>query len=358
MFDRMRSILARFLPLLSIVCCGGSDAVAADAAWHVGKSSGEVWVSTSGAQQTSLTNDAILKPGDNIRTGRTGRVLLVRGDETILISPNSLIGLPAERTSGLSTIIFQQAGSILLDVEKRNDNHFEVETPYLAALVKGTQFSVTVNPNDARVDVLRGQVEVTEYRSGQHALVLPGQAANVPAQGPAGLSLSGSGTFNPILNGAPRGSSVTPAEIPKDDPPAPGRTAKGPDGRIAPLPDEAASVPAASRGIGPIPASSQGEKSVPASSRGFATGENTWASNLLMRHSGGSDADSRGNRDDQRPAVMAIPIAVGFTVAIAVAVKRRWPRRKKLPYPLAGKIISWRAGILEIRRRLWGADEK
>ena len=51
-----------------------------------------------------------------------------------------MIGLPLEKTDGLSTTIQQRAGSILLEVEKRNVTHFEVETPYLAAVVKGTQF--------------------------------------------------------------------------------------------------------------------------------------------------------------------------------------------------------------------------
>src|SRR5215475_239996 len=67
---------------------------AATAPWQVSKSSGEVWVATSGVQPASLTSQATLKPGDQIRTGRNGRVLLVRGQETILIAPNSAITLP------------------------------------------------------------------------------------------------------------------------------------------------------------------------------------------------------------------------------------------------------------------------
>ena len=177
---------------------GASAANAEDAVWHVGKSSGEVWLTAAGVQQVSLTGDATLKPGDNIRTGRNGRVLLVRGQETILISPNSVVGLPKEVKEGLSTTIIQQAGSILLEVEKRNVKNFEVETPYLAAVVKGTQFRVSVNGSDANVEVLRGEVEVADFKSGQFALVLPGQFAKVLAHGSGGLSLSGTGTLNPI----------------------------------------------------------------------------------------------------------------------------------------------------------------
>src|SRR5258708_39110277 len=112
-----------------------------------------------------------MKPGDNIRPGRNGRVLLARGNETMLISPNSVVGIPAEKQDGSKTTIIQQAGSILLEVEKRDSNHFTVETPYLAAVVKGTQFRVTVHNDDTQVDVLRGQVEVTDFKSGKYALV-------------------------------------------------------------------------------------------------------------------------------------------------------------------------------------------
>ncbi len=161
---------------MAFVLGTASGALAAeDGVWPVSKSSGEVWTTTSGAQQASLTQEDVLKPGDTIRTGRNGRVLLVRGEETILISPNSVIGLPTEKKDGLSTTILQQAGSILLEVEKRNVKHFEVETPYLAAVVKGTQFRVTVNAASTSVDVLRGQVEVADFKSGQIAQVMPGQ---------------------------------------------------------------------------------------------------------------------------------------------------------------------------------------
>jgi len=184
---------------LAMVLAGSSGALAADdGVWSVGKSSGDVWITTTGAAPASLTQEDALKPGDTIRTGRNGRVLLVRGEETILIAPNSVIGVPAEKKDGLSTTILQQAGSILLEVEKRNVKHFEVETPYLAAVVKGTQFSVTVTAANTRVDVNRCQVEVADFKSGQIAQVMPGQAATSFAHGKSGLSLSGSGTFNPI----------------------------------------------------------------------------------------------------------------------------------------------------------------
>lgn len=201
-----------------------SSAFAADdGSWSVKKSSGEVWTTSGDVQQASLKTDEVLKPGDTIRTGRNGRVLLVRGEESILIAPNSVVGLPSEKKEGLSTTIKQQAGSILLEVEKKNVKHFEVETPYLAAVVKGTQFRVTVNASGATVDVVRGQVEVSDFKTGQIALVMPGQHATTSSHGNAGLSLGGSGALQPIQHGQPRASTINRVPVPRNGLSAPNR---------------------------------------------------------------------------------------------------------------------------------------
>jgi FecR-like protein len=135
--------------------------------------------------------------------------------------------LPNQQEDGLSTTILQQAGSILLEVEKRNVQHFQVETPYLAAVVKGTQFRVTVNSASSSVEVLRGQVQVADFKSGQIAQVMPGQHATTFAHGKAGLSLGGSGTLNPIEQGKPRTSTINRLIVPKRGLSAPRNAANG-----------------------------------------------------------------------------------------------------------------------------------
>jgi hypothetical protein len=211
MHSRMKSLCASFLLTAFVLFYSGSVAIADDNDyWHVRNAFGNVWVTVGGVQQASLAHARSLKPGDSIRTGQNGRALLVHGEEFILISPNSAIEIPKEKKQGLSTTIIQRAGSIVLEVEKRNVKHFEVETPLLAALVKGTRFRVTVENNNSYVDVLRGQVEVSDLKSGQYALVQPGQTAKVSAQGSVGLSLSGSGALNPIQQGTPRRSLADP----------------------------------------------------------------------------------------------------------------------------------------------------
>jgi FecR-like protein len=214
-FGRITGFFAQVLLAGFITLYPASQVVAEDSAtWRVTKSSGQVWMTTTGVQEASLTNEAALKPGDTIRTGANGRVLLTRGEASMLIAPNSVIALPAEQKDGLSTTIYEQAGSVLVHADKRNFKHFQVETPYLAAVVKGTQFRVTLDKRGANVAVLGGQVEVTDFKTGQNALVLPGQAAKVSAAGNSGLSLSGPGV-GPVKQGTPRSSPFEQIRVPK-----------------------------------------------------------------------------------------------------------------------------------------------
>jgi hypothetical protein len=309
----------RLLSAMLVAICAGSGAIAQDAAWRVSKSSGEVWVTTSGAQPVALTGNATVKPGDTIRTGPNGRVLLVRGAETILISANSTMGISGEKKEGLSTVIVQQAGSILLEVEKRNVQHFEVATPYLAAVVKGTQFRVSITNNDSHVDVLRGQVQVTDYKTGQFALVNPGQVAKVLLQGSGGLSLRGSGALSPIQQGTPRSPSGAPVMNPNEGASTPKRAENGPPDRApaaAPAP-----VPAPERNVQLLPSSPDRTSTKDGNSR-----DDGWAADIIEWGNGVLGLTGRKNRDDTLTLMIALPAAIGFSVAIGAGVLRR--RRK------------------------------
>ena len=294
MFGKIRTIAASLL-VLGVLHSGA--AAAADNVWRVSKSSGEVSLTTADGQQSALADGAVVKPGDNVRTGQTGRVLLSRGEETMLISPNSAIGIPLEKKSELSTTIIQQAGSILLEVEKRNVKHFSVETPYLAAVVKGTQFRVTVNKDDSRVDVVRGQVEVSDFKSGKFAMVLPGQTAEVSPLKAIGLLLSGPGNLSPIQQGTPR---VAALNIPA----APAIAPSAPPVRMA-APEAAAhswSSPSANK-------------------------DTSWGSMLPSWSKGLMGGGKKNNNEDMFVAA-AISCTVGLVVAFAVGAQRRRKSKK------------------------------
>ena len=308
MVGRINAFCVPLLLAMLVIVQAGSKATAEDVVWRVSKSSGEVSVTTAAGEQTALIAGATLNPGDNIRTGQNGRVLLMRGEETILVSPNSAIGIPKARKVGLSTSVIQQSGSILLEVEKRNVKHFQVETPYLAAVVKGTQFRVTVDNAAARVDVFRGQVEVTDFKSGQYALIQPGQAAQVSTQGSVGLSLSGSGTLSPVQQGTPGSSSVsalTQAVVPESKPNGQKVTA--------------------------VPSLSQAETEwLRASSRASAAKDSGWASSFALPGSIFGNSGGRRNQTEDIAVALALSIAIGSAVAMAVAAQRRRKNRKMM----------------------------
>jgi FecR-like protein len=341
-----------FTHVLAMVLVLGAAAAAntEEARWSVSKSSGEVWIATAGAQPVSLDPQGVLKPGDSIRTGRNGRVLLVRGEESILVAPNSVIGLPTESKDGLSTTIMQQAGSILLEVEKRNVRHFSVETPYLAAVVKGTQFRVSVNAASTSVDVIRGQVEVADFRSGQVAQVMPGQVATASARGTAGLSLTGSGTFSPIERGQPRASTIQQIMVPKSGLSAPRHAANGQPNRgrghgdrtAAQLSSRVSQQPQgnavhAGHGVTRITASlgevrlnfhkvthglAHGANPSPGSTRSAVNKDTIWTSRETAARSGAGN--SSGNSNDGGGAAgsnaATMSGATGATIAVTAAV--------------------------------------
>ena len=290
-----RPIAALLTVLASVLLGVGSNAHAQDL-WRISKSSGEVSIMAEGFQPVALTAGMNLQPGSSIRTGQNGRVLLMRGNETVLISANSAISFPKNgKQNGMSTTILQQAGSILLEVEKRAINHFEVETPHLSAVVKGTRFHVTMSGNETRVGVFRGQVEVTDFMSGQHALVNSGQNATVSVQGAPGLSLSGMGTLSPIQQGTPRGSS--PADSTTDD-------------MSLPVP----SAPIQRQARAPM----AGEFDNVALPEQDATRREGWGPGLTAL---GERAQAGQKEIDALS--LAFPFAIGTLVALGIAVRRR-----------------------------------
>ena len=208
----IRSVTCR--GFAALVALAGFAQCAAAEDWVVQKSSGQVWIATTEAKPVALAGDAKLLPGDLVQTGPTGRVLLTRGEERILVAPNSVLSLPKDEPKSGFTTIIQQAGSIAVEVEKKDKLHFEVQTPYLAAVVKGTTFVVTVRNGAAQVDVTSGKVQTINLASGQSSLVLPGQTARVNA-GSADILVGGKGALSPIERGPPRPTTLAPVSVPK-----------------------------------------------------------------------------------------------------------------------------------------------
>ena len=201
----MSKWIAAPLSLIASAICVGPSLAGDGDPWVIEKVLGDVKVEHKVGSEAAR-RDLTLAPSDTIRTGKNGRAVLVRGQESIMVSPNTSISVPNASREGMSTII-QRTGTILLEVEKKNVQHFEVETPFLATVVKGTRFEVRVGQDRAKVSVLRGQVQVADFKSGQIGMVTVGQTAMVTPHHP-GLTLTGLGPKAPIQQGTPRASRV------------------------------------------------------------------------------------------------------------------------------------------------------
>ena len=165
----------------------GSPAMAKggeSAMWVVTQKSGQVQLFRSGMQPASVQVRAALAPGDMLATGANGRAMLTRGGDYVVIAPGSRLILPKnEQRSGVTQLI-QQIGTMLYKVRHTGVPHFTVETPMLAAVVKGTSFTVIVDEKRSAVQVTDGLVEVSTAGGNVRRLVAHGRTVIVVRERP------------------------------------------------------------------------------------------------------------------------------------------------------------------------------
>jgi len=146
-------------------------------------------------QWETLRTGARLEPGRVVRTDDSGRMELTNGIDTIRLSPSSEIELPVAQNDDPVTRVMQWMGSVFFHVGKRQGPQFEVDTPYIVAIVKGTQFTTTVTNDGASINVTEGVVAVSSASGGPSIDVSAGQSASIEAGG--ALSPGGSSSDSP-----------------------------------------------------------------------------------------------------------------------------------------------------------------
>lgn len=180
--------------------------------WKISEKSGTVTVLHSGVSKIALQGNAITM-GDVVNTGANGRAVLVRGQEYLVIAPNSRLRIADPAPSGGMIQILQDVGNVIFKIKRKSTPHFAVQTPYLAAVVKGTTFSVTVNESGASVQVIEGAVEVNTNDGGARDFVRPGMIAAVNARNLFQLKIDGDTSHVTVSPNAPAGGSgQAPAE--------------------------------------------------------------------------------------------------------------------------------------------------
>jgi hypothetical protein len=154
--------------------------------WIVAQKSGDVRVLRSGMQPASVQLRSALAPGDLVATGVNGRAMLTNGDDYVIVAPGSRLIVPkeqAQQQAGFTRLV-QQLGTMLYKVKHTGIPHFSVQTPMLAAVVKGTSFTIVVDQDRAAVQVTDGVVEVSSAAGNTRRLVERGITVYVGRERP------------------------------------------------------------------------------------------------------------------------------------------------------------------------------
>ncbi len=166
-----------------VALAGGGD-------WTLTEASGDVQLQQGPGGWTLIANSSALRAGSVLKTGSNGRAVITNNGDRIVVAPNSYLELPAG-SAGDSAHVRQGAGTLLYDMVPRAADRFRVDTPYLAAVIKGTIFTVAVDQSGAAVHVVRGVVQVSNALGQQATLVYPGQTAEVLGRGQGDVRVLG-----------------------------------------------------------------------------------------------------------------------------------------------------------------------
>ena len=148
-----------------------------------------------------------------IRTLSNGRVEFQRGNETVELSGDTQIRIFDRATANPGrpfTTIKQDFGTVSVEADVEQVQHFAVQTPYVAAVVKGTKFTVTQGRHTASVSVERGHVAVEDVIAHQHTTIAVGQLATVAPLEHRVMEVDGSGVLPVVTDRRGRVLTETP----------------------------------------------------------------------------------------------------------------------------------------------------
>jgi len=196
----------RLVVIVTVLLVACAPALADD--WLVIKLRGTV-------EQLVDTTWTALQRGDSVpddrtvRTGPDGHVDLQRGQEVVTLGASTQVQIH-DKTDQRFTTVQQDFGTVEVEAQVQNAPHFEVDTQFLAAVVKGTHFVVTSSDLGASVTVDRGFVAVQSKASKRSTTVTVGQTASIAPE--TDIVLSGTGTLPAVFG--PDGAQVVPAGSP------------------------------------------------------------------------------------------------------------------------------------------------
>lgn len=201
----MRSAITVTTAVVACAIAAHAALAGTRAEWRVVEASGAVTLTSDDTRCIAVNLHRDLPPGVVVDTGAGGRITLMRGAESIVVSPESRLTLLPEQ--GLETRVAQSAGMAWFKIAKKNAPHFSVQAPELTATVKGTTFTVAIDAAGVAVHVREGAVEVATGWRDAVTLVKAGTMARVQRAAPDRIALMNGGNVLRTVTGYDRGTT-------------------------------------------------------------------------------------------------------------------------------------------------------
>ena len=191
------ALLALLVPLHALAAPAPDDIVFVSV-------KGEVRV-TAGGRTQDAREGSILELPASLRTGNDGSADLRQGETTIAVGPDTQLDFPVAAVSGGPVDRVSQAiGNAYYKVGPQGARRLRVETPYLVAVIKGTQFNVAVTADSSTISLHEGRLEILATEENIPAIELNAGEVAVRKSGEKTirvLKINGSGATS---NASPR----------------------------------------------------------------------------------------------------------------------------------------------------------
>jgi ferric-dicitrate binding protein FerR (iron transport regulator) len=235
----MMARLQRSVLLVALLLC--ALPVAAQEVGTVAEMDGTADIGRGGAWMPAAIG-APIQQGDQLRTGKPGRLKVVFQDDSVLsLSEQSLVVVSEQvfdptisKTRSYFDLVRGKLNSIVSDYYSRPGASYEVKTATAVAGVRGTEFSVSYDPEDEITEVLgfSGKVQVHSLldptgpgviiTANEATTVAEGQLPTAPRrynerffrQQLEGFSFIGGGRFESVTAGHPL---VAGSTVPRPD---------------------------------------------------------------------------------------------------------------------------------------------
>lgn len=172
------SVLRGFAVLMAASCLIAPSRAEGTLDWVVAAITGQSPAIEQAAISGDLSRGSVVPPSEQISTGDGEHVVLTHGQDVLELQPNTTVAIGGAGPNGMATVVKLIDGTVHVKVGKRAPGRtFSVETRFLVATVKGTEFDVTADDDAAAVSVSEGTVAVQSDGGNRSVDVTAGRTA-------------------------------------------------------------------------------------------------------------------------------------------------------------------------------------